>query len=845
MTVPEYARMTYREIRGAGGRLVYFTACLAIGVAAVVAVASLAQSFRDGFQEGAKELLGADISVSARQPFPTDIAETIDGAIPEISGTRQITFTRDQPSIISNPATGATVLSEIKVVDGDYPLYGDLGLEPNRPFTELLNDDSAIVEPKLLTQLNLQLGDAVRVGGRDFTIVAIARTDPDRITGFMYIGPRVFLTPGGFGETEVANFDAVARNKALIKLPAANHSTIDAVAVALRESFGEGSEMRVEHYIEGRPSLERGLDRLESFLGLVALLSLLLGGVGVSQAIRTWINGRMTAIAIFKCIGFRPRELFALYLIQSLALGLFGSLVGAGLALLMLTTLPPLLEEYIPRNFIDPFQPGAIVRGFVLGLAVTTAFSLPPLLTVLRVSPARVFRREAEPLPAPRAIRILAVVAALSAVIGAAALQAKSTAIGVSFVLAVIGGTLVLALAARVVVLGIGRLPRNLGSFAARHGLASLTRPGAPAVPSIVAIGLGLVVLFATLTLQIHINRQLKAELPEDVPSFLIADLRSNQVDEMQRILDSYKAEDIRIDPMLRSSITAVNGIPAAEVIENSENPGRIRRRLQEQFVTFSREMPSGNTLVEGELWSDPDVLEASLDTGLARRLDLGIGDTLTFDFEGTDQTLTITSLRENDFEEGFEISFDVMAEPESANPDQTKHVVTARLPTDREQMAQDQLAAAFPNVVMLRISPILNRVRDQLNRIGWGIRFLSLFIIGAGLAVLAGAVGMESMRRGREVALLKTLGMTRGQIAVAFAAEYAIIGIVAAGIGVFTGSLLAYFAITRGFELDFYLPVLYPTGAIAITVLLCVTVGIAASVRALSRSPIDTFRSE
>jgi len=255
--------------------------------------------------------------------------------------------------------------------------------------------------------------------------------------------------------------------------------------------------------------------------------------------------------------------------------------------------------------------------------------------------------------------------------------------------------------------------------------------------------------------------------------------------------------------------------------------------------------MPSGNRLVAGELWSDPETLEVSLEDDLAERLDLEIGDTLTFDFDGTEQSLTITSLRDNDFEEGFEISFDVMAEPESANPEQTKFVATARLPRDREQTAQDELAAAFPNAFMVRISPILNRVRDQLNRIGWGIRFLSLFIIGAGLAVLAGAVGMESLRRGREVALLKTLGMTRAQIAVAFAAEYAIIGAVAALIGVFTGTLLAYYAITRGFELDFYLPAVYPGGAIVVTVLLCVTVGIAASIRALSRSPIDTFRSE
>jgi putative ABC transport system permease protein len=271
-----------------------------------------------------------------------------------------------------------------------------------------------------------------------------------------------------------------------------------------------------------------------------------------------------------------------------------------------------------------------------------------------------------------------------------------------------------------------------------------------------------------------------------------------------------------------------------------------MRRRLDEQMVTSDDTLPAGTTLEAGEFFADPDTFEASLQSGLARRLDIELGDTITLAFErGGEITVPVTSLRDSDWEETFAISFDIMIEPGAAPEAFNRLIATTRLPREVEQAVQDEIARRFPNVILIRTSDLAERISTQLGRIGWGIRFLSLFIIGAGLAVLGGAVGVETLRRGREVALLKTLGMTRLEVATAFATEYALIGFVASTIGVAAGAVLAYFTITRSFEFDFAMNPAYPAAAILLTTALCIAVGTLASTPALRRPPIDTLRSE
>ncbi|MEK7862621.1 MAG: FtsX-like permease family protein, partial [Chloroflexota bacterium] len=421
MTVPQYFRLIGRETRGAGGRLAYFTFCLAIGVAAVVSVASLGSSLGKGFRDGAREMLAADITAETFQPFPPELDTAIAALSKQFDGRVEVTQTREQPTLVSRVDGDGSVLSEIKVIDGTYPFYGSLDLQPPGDFNEFLTADAAVVERKVLDTLRLSVGDVLRVGGQDFTIRAVANAEPDRITGFMYIGPRVFLSKAGFDRTPLGELGVRVRRKTLLKLPDAPAETVVVAAQIFKDALGEDSPLRVENYVEGRRSIQRGLGRLENFLGLIALLSLLLGGVGVAQAVRAWISGRLDSIAVLKCVGVRPREVLALYFGQAAMLGFVGSGAGVLLAILMLIVIPPFLKEYMPADLVDPIQPAAILRGLLLGASVSVVFSLPPLISILRVPPSRVFRRDAEPLAEARWVPWAT---AIAIVIGVAAMAA-------------------------------------------------------------------------------------------------------------------------------------------------------------------------------------------------------------------------------------------------------------------------------------------------------------------------------------------------------------------------------------------------------------------------------------
>lgn len=842
MTLRVYIQLMFRESKGAMTRLAYFIVCLSIGVAAVVSVGSLASSFQNGFQDGAKELLGADILLQSWDAFPEDLPDVLEELMsPDQSQHVAITYMREQPSLITGPNN--SMLVEIKSVRGAYPVYGSLDMDPPHITVADLGDTEIIVEPDILEKLGVSVGDILRLGGIPFTITGVARSDPDRITGFMYIAPRIIMRQEAFGLTGLAKLSPQIRYKALIALDGSDAAALTAFTEAIKDELGADSPIRVENYLQGRPSLQRGLKRVEAFLGLVALLSLMLGGVGVSQAVRKWIQGRMDSIAVLKCLGMRPRQILLLYFANAALLGILGSGLGIAAAVILLKTLPPLLADYIPVDFIQPVQPMAMLSGLLLGTTVTLVFSIPALISILRVPPSRVFRRNAEALPEARWVPFAIGMFIIAAIGLMAYYQASSPILGAIFTVGVLGGIALLAGAAYILIRIMTVLPRDTWNVQIRHGLASLSRPNSSTLASIVSIGMGVLVLFTTLLIQSHLNHQFESEIPDKAPSLFLAGVSAHQTEGLETLLTEAGGEDLNLVPMSRAKISHLNGVPVAEAVENIESRWRRRNLMEDQFVTFMDTLPSNNAVLEGELWSDPDRIEVTLEEEYADDYGLSLGDTLTLSFSGEETELLITSIRQVEWEEDMSINFQVVIEPGTELEATANYLITVRLPRSEGDRLQDIVAKEFPGVLYIQVSEVLDRIISQLTRIGWGIRFLSMFIVGAGLAVLAGTIGIESQQRGSEVALLKTLGMTRRGIGAAFATEYALVGTVAAVVGIATGTAIAYAIITRTMEMEFILSPTYTVIGLAATVSLTIVVGLLASLPALQRPPSDTFR--
>ena len=449
MTARLFFRQLVRESRGARGRLVFFTLCLAVGVAGVVAVAGFSSALREALRTEARRLLGGDLRVEGLRALPEPGAELLAG----VPGARVVRLW-EMPTMAAAPAgargAGTSRLVELRAVEGDYPFYGELGLEPARPLAELLAGDGAVAAPELATALGLELGDPLSVGGRLFVLRGLVRSEPDRIGGAFALGPRLFLSGESLLATGLVALGSRVEHRTLVALPeGSGSSAATELAARLRAALPEPQFHRVETAAQGQPELRRGVDRTERFLGLIALLSLLVGGVGVAQTARAWLATRLDAIAVWKTLGARPREIALLHLAQVVLLAFGGSVAGALAGVALQRIVPPLVAGLLPDLPLPAFQPLAALRGLALGVAVALLFALAPLVAALRVPAARVLRRDAEPIPAPRALRLGLAAALFAGTAGFAALQTRSLLEGALFAAGLAATAALLAGAAR------------------------------------------------------------------------------------------------------------------------------------------------------------------------------------------------------------------------------------------------------------------------------------------------------------------------------------------------------------------------------------------------------------
>jgi len=837
--------LTSRELRGSAGRMLFFAACLAVGVAAVVAVAGLSAALDGTIRDQTRELLAADLAVDSRRPIPTAVVDAID-ALPGARRTEVVELT----SMVSAPdaagaGPGRSLLCELKAVGEGYPFYGAVEVDPARPLAELLADDRVVVGPELLAALGLAPGDDVEIGGERFAIAGVVTAEPDRIAVSFSLGPRVLLSPAGLARTGLAGVGSRVTYRILVRLPGdPGPDVLAAAAASVRAAIAEPEFVELETAAEARPAVRRGVDRVARFLGLVALLSLVIGGIGVAQAVRAWLSGRLDAIAALRSLGMRPHEVFALYLGQTVVLALIGSLAGAVLGALAARAAPALVAGLLPVDVTVGWQPAAMARGVVLGLVVALLFGLRPLVDAMRVPPIRVLRRDAEPLPISRSLA--GALAALVVVgIGAtAAIQSGSVVRGLQFAGGLTAAALLLAGSARWLVRSMAHAPHERGPLIVRHGLAALARPGAGTIGAVVALGLGVMTVLGMYLIQDRLSAELDADLPADAPTIFLVDIQPDQWQGVRDLLVDADARGLDSVEVVMARLAAVNGVPVAELAGTAEADGGDRRWVltREQRLTSMATLPDDNEVVAGALWSHPDRDEVSIERDFANDLGVGVGDTVTFDVQGVPVELLVSSLRTVDWER-FSINFFLVVEPGVLDRAPRFRIAAARLDADAELPLQNRLAAGYPNVTLLRLREVLDRVVGVLEQLGNGVRMLGAFTVFAGIAILAGAVSASAARRGRQAALFKTLGMTRGQVASVFAVEYALVGMVSGVLGVVGATVMAWLVVRLGFELGWAWRPDAAVGALFATVVLSVVAGLAASTRALAVRPLVVLR--
>lgn len=836
--------LMWRETRGLGRRFAFFSACLAIGVAAIVCVAGLAANLDRRIRSQARQLLAADLVIRGLRPLPAELV----GRLAARSDLR-IAHTRELVTVVARQGTaaapGRSQLVELKVVDEGYPLYGTVEVEPGASLGEVLAGDRVAVAAELLDLLDLDLGDRLEIGGRSLTLAAVVLTEPDRIASPFSLGPRVFMSATAFERTELEQLGSRIVYRTLVALTGASGPTeLESTAAELRQLISPGGDYRLETYLDAQEELRDALRRTAGFLGLVALLSLLLGGLGVAQTTRAWLTSRMDDLAILRCLGLGPNELLGLYLAQAALLGIAGSAAGVLLGVALQSLLPHLFPELLGATDLRLWQPLAMLRGLALGIGIALLFSLRSLLIVRRVRPLRVLRRDIEPLPRRRAPNLLTLAVVVAGVCVLASVQAASLAHGVYFVGGLSLTAAVLAAAALLVMRNLAPLARRLRTVWLRHGLLELARPGAATLAAAVSLGLAVVLVVGLYLVDTRLGEELRSELPRDSPTAFLVNIQPAQWPPLAALLADEGAQSVRSVPWVSARLRAIDGREVSQLAEAAGQRDRRWALTREQRLTYLDELPADNRIVAGDLWSRPGIAEVSVEEEFARELGVDLDSRLRFDIQGVPLELTVTSLRSVDWR-SFGINFFLVVEPGVLEQAPQQRVAAARLPVDREQRIQDRLARVFPNVTLLRIRELLERIAAVLDYLARGLGFIGAFTVAAGILILAGAVGADSVRRRRQLALLKTLGMTQRTLAAMLAVEFAVVGMIAGAIGAAGSSALSWAVLTHALELDWRLRPVALIAAVAITVALTVSTGVLASRGALGHRPARLLQGE
>ena len=837
-------RYALREMRGGLRGFYVFIACIALGVMAIAGVGSVAASLREGLAREGRTLLGGDVAFSLfqREARPEEIAFLrTRGGVSVTASLRGMARADD----------GRLALVEIKAVDAAYPMLGELTLEPKMPIKDLLADHDGIfgaaADSTLLSRLDLKLGDRISVGSATFQIRSVDVTEPDKLAGGLGFGPRFLVSEAGLRATQLLQPGSLVRWTYRVRLP--DYASTASNAAQLLDDARNvlphaGWEIRTRD--SASPQLERTISRFTQFLTLVGLASLLVGGVGVANAVKSHIDRRRDVIATFKAMGATGRDVFAIYLTQVVVLALVGSAIGLAAGAALPFIIVDVFGRVLPLPVVPALHADQLALSLVYGLATALAFGLWPLGRVHDVPVATLFREAVTSLwqrPRWRYLALMALVIAFLVVVVIGLAYDKRVA--TIFVLSSIAVfALLRGIAAGLMALA-RRLPRTQFTML-RLAIANIYRPGALTPSVVMSLGLGLAVLVTITQIDGNLRRQFLAALPERAPSFYFIDIPATEADRFVTFLkQTSPGATVEEVPMLRGRIVAARGVPAENLDPTTDSEWVLQ---SDRGLTSTGEIPKGSKIVEGQWWgadyNGPPLI--SIEKKIADGLKLKLGDEIIVNVLGRDISARIGNMRAIDWQ-GLGINFVLVFSPNAFKGAPHTHIAT--LTENQPGAAGDaaivkKVADAFPMVTTVRVREALETIGTVVTNLVLAIRGASAVTLISAVLVLGGALAAGHRHRVYDAVILKTLGATRGRLLGAYALEYLLIGFATAVFGVIAGSVAAWLIVTRLMTLSF----VWQAGSAAVVVVtaLIVTVGLglAGTLLALNQKPAAVLRN-
>ncbi|MGI1660870.1 ABC transporter permease [Palleronia sp. KMU-117] len=841
MRLPVPLRIAARELRGGLRGFRVFLACLALGVAAIAAVGSVRESISAGLEREGASILGGDASITLTYRFAEDAERAwLDanaGAVSEIVDFRSM-------AVVPRGDEAERGLTQVKGVDAAYPLYGALVLDPPMTAAEAFAGQGglpgAAMDPVLIARLGLEVGQVFRLGTQDFVLMAAIAREPDAAEGGFGLGPRTMVLTADLEASGLLQPGTLFDSQYRMRL--APQTDLDAFRARAEDAFGPGIRWRDRR--NGAPGVAEFVDRLGAFLVLVGLAGLAVGGVGVSAAVRAYLEEKTPVIATLKTLGAESRTIFLTYFAQIGVLTLLGIAIGLALGAVLPLALAPLIEARlpVPADFGVHLRP--LLEAAVYGLLAALLFTLWPLARTEEVRAAALFRDIAAPTRTlPRPVWLLTMAAIFAALVGLAVVFTGLMRLTLWSAAGLVGAFLLLVLAARAVRWLAARAARSRalrGRTVPRLALGAVGGPGGEALSVVLSLGLGLTVLAAVGQIDWNLRAAIERDLPEVAPSFFVVDIQNDQMDAFRAQLGANPAVSrVESAPMLRGVITGINGRPAAEVA------GDHWVLEGDRGVTYSATPPEGTVITEGAWWA-PDHAgppEISFAAEEGAEMGLKLGDMLTINVLGRDIEGRITSFREVDFSSAG-IGFVLSMSPNGLAGAPHTHIATIYADLAAEPALLRDLSNAFPNITVIRVRDAIDRVSEVLAGIAAAVTYGALATLITGGIVLIGAAAAGERARTYEAAVLKTIGATRPAILANFALRSAILGAAAGAVAILAGGLAGWAVTTFVMDTDFRFE---PASAIVIVcagVAATMLAGLAFAWRPLARRPAGVLRA-
>ena len=827
-----------RELRGGLKGFRVFLACLALGVAAIAAVGTLRTGIQQGLSDQGAVILGGDAEMRfTYRPADADERAWMDRAATNVS---EVYDFRSMALI-----DGDQALTQIKAVDTAWPLTGTARLDPPIPVAEALADTDglpgAIMDPVLIDRLSLKPGDTFRLGTQSFRLTAALTREPDSASTGFTLGPRTVVRSDALANSGLLASGSMYETRYRLLLPPdADLQTLEDQA----ETTFRDKGMRWTDSRNAAPGIEAFVDRIGSFLVLVGLAGLAVGGVGIQAAIRSYLDGKVETIATLKTLGAEGGLIFRSYLWQTAILAALGILIGLALGALIPLLAAPLIETSLPFPAEIRLAPMALLEAGFYGTLSALIFTLLPLARTERIRPAALYRGGSGTRAWPRK-RYLAALALLAfTLIGSATWASGIPELALGAAGGVLGALIILALAALALRKTARRLARTRlaqGRPATRAALAAIGAPRSDATSVILSLGLGLSVLAAVGQIDWNLRQAIATDLPTRAPAFFFVDIQPDQLDPFLALMQANPAvTQMETAPMLRGVITRINDRPAREV---AGDHWVVRG---DRGITYAATPGPKTRVTAGTFWPEDytGAPQISFAAEEAAEIGLHLGDRMTVNILGRDITATITSFREVDFSNAG-MGFVMTLNPSALAGAPHTHIATVYAPPEAEAQILKDVTKTWPNITAIGIREAVDRVAEALSAIATATAWAAAGTLLTGFVVLIGAAAAGERARIYESAILKTLGATRGKILASFALRSALMGTAAGVVAVIAGGISGWAVMTFVMDATYRFEPLSALGIVTGGVFATLLAGLFFALRPLNARPAQTLRAQ